>query len=215
MSRVYRLQKLLNSRHVWQPGKFSADRLQRLATGFPELDEWLGGGWPANVLIEFLLNEPGAGELRLLMPALADLSKPDAHSAALPSNRIAWLAPPFIPYAPALARYGLDIASMLVVQPGKQADTLWAIEQILHSSLYAGILAWLADVNDRSLRRLQLAAESAMCWTVIFRHQRFAQCASPAPLRIQLSPAGNDIGVHILRNRFGRVGLLGTLAVPC
>jgi cell division inhibitor SulA/protein ImuA len=217
MSREYRLQKLLHSRRVWHPGKFSAARCQPLATGFPELDEWLGGGWPANVLIEFLLNEPGIGELRLLMPALAHLSQPKesqpgASADIVQSSRIAWLAPPFIPYAPALAQHGLDIASMLVVQSAQQNDTLWAMEQILHSSLCAGVLAWVTDVDDRSMRRLQLAAESAMCWTILFRHQRFAGRASPAALRMQLAPTHNEIGVHILRNRFGRVG---ALAVQC
>ena len=220
MSREYRLQKLLNSRHVWHPGAFSAgsvdansaDKERRLSTGFPVLDEWLGGGWPANVLIEFLLNESGVGELQILMPALAHLSQESTGLDGVLSNRIAWIAPPCIPYAPALSLHGLDIASMLVVEPDKQVDALWAMEQVLRSSLCAGVLAWFADIDDRSMRRLQLASETGLCWAVIFRPQRFAQRASPAPLRIQLTPEHDKVDLHILRNRFGPVG---SLSIPC
>ena len=58
-----------------------------------------GGGWPDSGLVELLPNESGIGELRLLMPALAKLSRE--------ARWIAWIAPPYLPYAPALASAGI------------------------------------------------------------------------------------------------------------
>ena len=66
-----------------------------LVSGFDELDRRLPrGGWPLGALIELLSVAQGIGELGLFLPALSRL----AHSG----RYIAWIAPPYLPYAPAL-----------------------------------------------------------------------------------------------------------------
>ena len=224
MSREYRLQKLLKIRHIWRPGDFSAAGRNNVPSGFNALDQRLGGGWPIGVLTEILLSNPGIGELGVLMPALRHLSAYDSasyHDSHLTaqdargssrSNWSLWIAPPYIPYAPALTQYGLDISRVLIVNSVKQVDALWAMEQALHSAVCMVVLGWFADIDDRSMRRLQLAAESGACLAVIFRHARFADITSPAPLRIHIRSGGNpeagDLDLQILRNRYGPIGSL-------
>lgn len=213
MSREYRLQKLLKHPHIWRPGNLPAVARRTVPTGFTLLDRRLGGGWPIEGLTELLFSKQGIGELRLLMPALAFLGRADNPKerravAAGNGSWIACIAPPHILYAPALSLHGVDISRVMVIHPDKQADALWAMEQALRSSTCVAVLAWLAALDERSLRRLQLAAESGLCWAVIFRHARFARQSSPAPLRIQLQPEDGQLELDIIRNRYGAVGSL-------
>src|SRR5437762_12848236 len=90
------------SRSVWRGGALSL-AAPAVASGFAELDRELpGGGWPAGALTEILGRREGIGELELVLPALAALS--------WAGKRIVWLAPPHLPYAPALAAAGVDLA---------------------------------------------------------------------------------------------------------
>jgi hypothetical protein len=220
MSREYRLHKLLKHPHIWRPGNAPAAAKNTIPTGFTSLDLKLGGGWPTVGLTEVLLHEQGIGELRLLMPALGLLSNrvnrqqgmvaatPNAHLPAdsTAAGKIAWIAPPHIPYAPALSLHGVDISRLLVIHADKQTDALWAMEQALDSSACVAVLAWLTTLNNRSMRRLQLAAEAGLCWAVVFRHARFINAASHAALRISLQPEAEQLRLDIIRNRYGSVG---------
>ncbi|MDP6436841.1 MAG: translesion DNA synthesis-associated protein ImuA [Gammaproteobacteria bacterium] len=209
MSREYGLQELLKHPRIWRPGTAVVAR-RTVPTGFAALDRRLGGGWPVEGITELLFSKQGIGELRVLMPALAFLSRADnpEEQPDAGGGWIAWVAPPHIPYAPALGLYGVDTSRVLVIHPDKQADVLWAMEQALRSSTCVAVLAWLAAIDERSMRRLQLAAEAGLCWAVIFRHTRFAGQNSPAPLRIKLQPDDGQLELDIIRNRYGAVGSL-------
>lgn len=153
-------------------------------TGFQALDDYLpGGGWSLRAITEIFVERYGVGELSLLMPALAALD--------VTRQWIVWIAPPFIPYAPALIRCGLDLSRILLVHPSrsKKGDVLWATEQAVRSRSTAVVLAWIDDADMTALRRLQLGAEECGCWTVLFRPMTAAGESSPAALRLQLSPA--------------------------
>ena len=102
------LEKLLENPKVWR-GSSQAGIRTGLASGYPKLDRYLpGGGWPLEALTEILTGQYGIGELRLLMPALAQLSRDETQAQYSGSSEyaepgwIAWVAPPFQPYAPAL-----------------------------------------------------------------------------------------------------------------
>jgi cell division inhibitor SulA/protein ImuA len=144
------------------------------------------------------------GELGLLMPALATLTKADP---AKPPKWIAWVAPPFVPYAPALQQHGVNIDRLLMIHPtGGNKSRLWTIEQVVRSGSSAGVLAWLATADDVMLRRLQLAAEDQRCWTVLFRPSSARQQRSPAALRLGLSRTAAAAHVQIMKCRGGRPG---------
>lgn len=163
-------------------------------TGFPQLDAELpGGGWPTGSLAELLPSHEGIGELRILGPALAAL----AHAG----RRLAWIAPPYLPYAPALAAAGIDLAQILIVKTRTARDALWAVEHALHSAACGAVLAWPAEVKYVALRRLQLAAERSQAITMLFRPPSAASEPSPAALRVALYTAEGGLAVQILKRR--------------
>jgi protein ImuA len=104
------LARLLEHPAIWR-GR-SAARAEVLPTGCAAFDACLpGGGWPRTGLIEILVSRFGVGELYLLFPALAALTRrPGARWCV-------WVAPPLEPYAPALSAHGAALERMLVVRP--------------------------------------------------------------------------------------------------
>ncbi len=186
------------------PGIWRGDRLAQagadvLPTGFAELDEQLpGGGWPRGALTEILIEREGIGELRLLLPALARASEQSGWQA--------WVAPPHVPYAPALAAAGVRLKHLLVAKPQSSGDAWWAAEQALRSGACSAVLAWLGTPDERRMRRLQLGAETGHAWGVLFRSAAAAQERSPAALRLRLEATGNGLAVHILKRRGGHLG---------
>ena len=72
------LQALLQNPAIWRGDEQARVRLPSIPTGFAELDRELpGGGWPRGVVSELLSERSGIGELSLLVPALANLSRED------------------------------------------------------------------------------------------------------------------------------------------
>lgn len=199
MSTRHRLEKLLQNPRIWKAGA-GGPRRRFLPTGFIELDAALAGGWPTGQLIELLVDPCGIGELRLLMPALAGRIGTRADQWLL------FIAPPYIPYAPAFAYQGLSMSRLLVVHCRHQADVLWAAEQALQSRACAAVLAWTDAADERALRRLQLAAEAdGACLFVMFRPPRLRSQRSPAALRIELQPgAAGPMNLLVFKNRGGR-----------
>ena len=161
------------------------------------LDEQLpGAGWPAACLIEILPAHEGIGELRLIGPALAKLSGPSGNPLE-GGKQLAWIAPPHLPYAPALATAGIALARVIVVRTQNAQETLWAAEQALSSRSCGAV-----DTRDHTaLRRLQLAAESSRALAFLFRPPAAAMSASPAALRLSLESADGGLAVHILKRR--------------
>lgn len=204
--REERLRQLLNHPHIWKQGNDKSGRSQALQTGFEGLDEFLGGGWPASAVTELLLAAQGIGELRLLMPALRSLQVTGTRGQR--RQQLCWVNPPYIPYAPALARHGLDLSRLLVVRPESSADALWAMKESLHSHSCAAVLGWFDRIDRQSVRRLQVAAEAAACWAVLLRPARFAREDSAAPLRILISVTSGGLQLEVVRNRYGAAGRL-------
>src|SRR5688572_17749311 len=185
---------------VWR-GKVATAARAVVPTGFRELDRALpGGGWPLGAITEILVDGYGIGELGLLMPALAALTKDDP---ARPKKWIAWIAPPFIPYAPALQQHGVDVDRLLMIHPTSVKSRLWAIEQAVRSGSSAGVLAWVAAAGGVVLRRLQLAAEEQGCWVLLFRPASARRERSPAALRIHVSQTEAATRVEIVKCRGG------------
>jgi hypothetical protein len=194
--------KLLQNPRLWR-GRAATTNWQGLASGYPELDRHLpGGGWPRHALTEILLAQYGTGELQLLMPALARLSRPQGTAEA--AGWIAWIAPPFQPYPPALMQWGVDVSKVLIVHPGKTTEALWAAEQALSSGNCAAVLLWSEALDDARSRRLQLAAEQGRSWAVAFRSLKAAKQNSAAALRVRLTPGRGGTELSILKSRGGR-----------
>ena len=211
------LEKLLENPRVWR-GSSQVDSRVGLASGYPKLDRCLpGGGWPLEALTEILIGQYGIGELRLLMPALAQLSSEETHTPYGDAGDyaepgwIAWVAPPFQPYAPALQQCGIDLSRMLIVRPKDDSELLWSAEQALSSGTCAAVLLWPDKLDDQASRRLQLAAEKGHSWAIAFRPLAARQQPSAAALRLELQPTEQGTRVHILKSRGGRPTVLDSL----
>jgi hypothetical protein len=190
------LESVLQHPGIWRGNQLAQMGEDTLPTGYPELDEQLpGGGWPSGALTEILLEREGIGELRLLLPALAGLSRK--------SEWQVWVAPPHVPYAPALVFAGVNLKQLLVAQPQSPADSWWTTEQALRSGSCRAVLAWPGMADERRMRRLQLGAESGNAWGVLFRSASVAQERSTAALRLRLEATSSGLAVHILKRRGG------------
>ena len=168
------LDTLLASRRLWRgrPATLPADGL---ATGHVALDAVLPrGGWPPAGLVEVLVDQPGCGELRLLLPTLARCTE---------RGRVLLVAPPALPYPPGWGGAGIDVRRVGVVEAAPR-DVPWTAEQCLRSGAVAAVLVWPGRVADHVLRRLQVAAETGHALGFVFRTPHAARQPSPAPLRI-------------------------------
>jgi hypothetical protein len=185
------LQHLLQAGLVWRgdaqglsPSASPASR-SGVATGHAALDAALPtGGWPRGALTEILHAAPGQGEVQLLLPALASLSQAQRY--------IAFIDPPWQPYAPALSLAGIDTRFLITLGPLAPADRLWALEQLLRSEHCGAALIWPCAMRQtlgtKTLRRLQLAAEAGHSCGFLLRSPRCRGQHSPAALRADVHP---------------------------
>ena len=170
------LQPLFEGGRLWR-GQGNALPRSALPTGFAALDAVLpGGGWPAAALSEILLPADGVGELQLLWPLLARLSAQ--------GGRIVLVAPPYVPFAPAWAVAGIALPQLQIVQTDDDRNAMWVAEQCLRSAACAAVVCWPRQGDARTLRRLQLAAETGQCQGFAQRPVGAADQPSMAALRI-------------------------------
>lgn len=191
---------------LWPASRLARPGAAVHPTGFAALDAELpGGGWPASALIELLAERPGVGELSLLLPLLG---------ATPPGRWIVCLAPPLLPYAPALAGAGVPLARLLLVRTGRREDLLWSARQALLSGACACVLAWTPHIDNGALRRLQLAAAEGATPLFLFRPPGAAAQPSPAVLRLALNPHPHGLQVRILKRRGPPAAAPLLLALP-
>lgn len=191
------LEQILQRRHdLWRGNSASEATPAGEPTGFPALDALLPWhGWPPGALSEIICPQTG-GAFSLVCPALASLSRQPR-----------WLllvTPPFIPYAPALAAAGVNLARLLVVETSD--ESAWAAEQGLRSGACSAVLLWGQRRRTAELRRLQLAAEAGDARAMLFRTPEVVTEHSPAALRLQVEPLPSGLTVRVLKQRGGRPG---------
>ncbi len=180
---------------IWRGGD-CAPEPAAMPSGFAELDAVLPGrGWPAGALTEILLAREGIGEIGLTLPALARLQAT--------RRDVVWIAPPHVPYAPALAAAGLDLARLVIVRCRSGGDELWAYEQALRAPECGAAFAWLGARDERVLRRLAVAAREGRTWGVLWRRPGQHATATAAPLRLALAPHERRLAVRVLKRRGG------------
>lgn len=192
-----RLAPLRQIRGVWLGGETVA--VPAVASGHLALDRLLPGhGWPRGSLIEILPAAPGIGEISLLLPALRRLAG---------EKRIAFVQPPFVPYAPALASSGLPLERVAWIDTCG-AEAQWAAEQSLRSGAISAVLYWGASSDALDLRRLQLAAEAGNALLFLFRPMSALAEPSMAAVRMSLFPQHGKLRVDLLKARGGRPGVV-------
>jgi len=155
---------------IWrgtQTHQISKGKQKLVDTGFTELNAALhGSGWPIKSMTELGLSYDGIGELRLLLPALRQLQE---HSL---QKNIILVNPPYLPFAPAWAKEGIQVDRLTIINTNNIKDTLWSIEHCISAECCAAVLGWTGryNINTQELRRLQLATEKSNTWNVLLRH---------------------------------------------
>jgi hypothetical protein len=138
------LDAVLQHPGIWRRSASAQQHVRALSTGLPDLDALLpGGGWPCGALSEILFGHDGIGELALLMPALAELTRR--------RQRVVFVAPPYIPYAPALDAHGLDLRYVVQIE-STAAEGAWSSEQCLRSGSCGAVLSWLHQGTSERFR---------------------------------------------------------------
>jgi hypothetical protein len=177
MVAVVSIDAALRDARLFRGGRALVETRDGLPTGIAALDAALPwGGFPRGALSELLHASDGIGELSLLLPALQRL---------LANERVALIAPPYLPYPPALRQADLPLSQLIWIAPPAER-ALWSAEQCLRAGCLGGVLLWSTTGDDRALRRLQLAAEAGGSHAWLFRPLKQAANASPAALRLQV-----------------------------
>jgi hypothetical protein len=166
------------------------------STGIAPLDQALLGGWPVGALSQIVSHEAGLG-FSLMQPLLARLTQGGRHAALI--------APPYIPYAPALRDAGVELQRLLWIAPKDRIDALWAAEQMLRSGLYGAVALWSPALEAPIERRLQLAAETGRSVGIV-AHTGIYGAHSTAAVRLQIKPSLVALSVEIVRCRGARPG---------
>ena len=172
---------------VWHAHTLATPVVRVVATGAAVLDAQLpGGGWPVGALTE-LLQTPGVhSEWRLLAPALARCG----------TATVVLVAPPHVPFGPALVARGVASQRLLWVHTTVAAQRLWATEQALRCAGVDAVLAWLPQARADQLRRLQMAASEYNRLLFVMRPSAARQESSPAVLRLALEPGRAPAAGH-------------------
>jgi hypothetical protein len=195
------LLEALQDRRLFRAGQPLKRDQGATPSGWAALDEALPwGGFPRGALTEILLPHPGVGEIELLLQAWRRIGA---------QERLVFVAPPCIPYAPALRDAGVPLQRFAWIDTDPHQSP-WAAEQCLRSGCLGAVALWQAGGDDRGLRRLQLAAEEGACHGFVFRPLRHASNPSPAALRLKFESTRDGIGLRVLKCR-GAVAPAGTL----
>jgi hypothetical protein len=89
-----------------------------------------------------------------------------------------------------------------VVRPASSEDALWSADQALRSGACGAALFWLPGQTDYAwLRRLQMAAEAGRTLAVLFRPTSAASLATPAHLRVLVTPGEGHVLVSLPKRR--------------
>ena len=184
---------------VWRGGELEHATHPVAATGFAQLDAELpGGGWPVGTLTEVLHDGMGIGEVSFLAGALARATQGDRLAA--------WINPPYLPYAPAIAQSEVALDRCLVVRPATREDALWAAEQALKSGACGAAMLWMEPQRARGeeyawMRRLQLAAQAGGAMAVLYRSTAAERLSTPAHLRVVLAREQGALAIRIPKRR--------------
>ncbi|MDB4222379.1 translesion DNA synthesis-associated protein ImuA [Granulosicoccus sp.] len=191
------LDALLKSQPALWRGSDRYTDEESIPTGFAALDNALPTqGWCIGGVTEILCAQQGIGEVSLLLPALARVTRENQWAA--------FINPPHVPYAPALSNAGICLDRLLIIDSKDDANTLWAAEQVLRAGLFASVVAWVDRSSAQKQRRLQLAAETGKTWATVYRPLRDAREHSPVAVRLQADIIDSQLTLSIIKVRGGR-----------
>ncbi len=196
------LEQLLGRRDIWRGrARPSVPALVR-DTGHAGLNaQLLGGGWPSGSLVEVCQQGFVQSEWHLLTPTLINTC-----------GLVVLLNPPYVPFAQALIKAGVDLERVLVIESNNKADFLFSFIELVRANACEAVLAWqpAQSLNYTELRKCQLAAMEGQGLYVLFRPAAVAGQSSPASLRLTMNLQAQDLHLRIFKQK----GELGMMSPP-
>ncbi|WP_435275114.1 SulA-like leucine-rich domain-containing protein [Psychrobium sp. nBUS_13] len=133
-----------------------------MSSGIDYIDQSLThGGWQSQTINEVISADSINEQLDILLPTLIKLSEQ--------GRWIVLVGAPKIGLKSLLESNGIDTSRVLLVHPKDQVDALWAMEQALMSGNSSAVLGWPGEIDNRDLKRLQLAAKRTSALTFLFK----------------------------------------------
>ncbi len=144
-------------------GRRAAAEVKTSSAGCVALDALLpAGGYEAGSVVEYLRTAPACGASTLAWGAAAAAMQATSGFLVVVDTQ-------HNVFPPTLTSHGIDLGKVIFVRPQSQADALWAVDQALRTSAVAAVVAELERIDDRSARRLQLAAECGAGLALLLR----------------------------------------------
>jgi protein ImuA len=174
------------------------------SSGCPALDRLLPrGGFRRGSLVEWCAATRGSGAGTLALLVAREACRGGGTLAVLDRRREF--------YPPAAVPWGLDLGNLLVVRPREKADELWALDQALRCPAVAAVWGAQRELDGRTFRRLQLAAEEGRGLGLLLRPASARDRPSWADVHLLVQPLAGDgslrrLRLEVLRCRGGRAG---------
>ncbi|WP_443640932.1 translesion DNA synthesis-associated protein ImuA [Candidatus Njordibacter sp. Uisw_039] len=184
------LLQLEKERLVWRARQVAGPDHRRQSSFYPTLDAHLQGGWPHSGLVELACGPAGIGELRLLLPLLAQAQ----------SRLQVWINPPAELNGQALAQHGIDLSQTLLIRCQNPQQALWSAEQSLNSGCCSHLILWALRLTAPQAKRLQVSAkdnQALMFW--LHSQAEPSTSALPVSARLSLAPVATGLRLQIYK----------------
>lgn len=180
---------------LWRADELRSPPTAVHPSGWAALDAELpGGGWPGMAVTELLISQPGTLEWRLLAPALRPI--------VAAGGEVAVVAPARPPSMEGLVQDGIEPDRFWRYRAEEPARRLWVTEQLLRGNACEVLIAWLPQVRQEQLRRLQVCASGFEGLCFLVRPAHALKDSSPAPLRVSATLASDwDLRVRVAKRR--------------
>lgn len=104
-----------------------------------------------------------------------------------------WIGSATTLFPPALNFFGIEPHRMIFINPKKQKDILWCLEEALKCEPLAAVVGELKEIDFTASRRLQLAVEKSSVTGFILRHQPRQLNTIAAVTRWKITPLPSQL----------------------
>ena len=169
-----------------------APKAPAFRTGLQRLDVQLPqGGWPVGAVTELCPTHAEIGAFSVLVPTLARLTQQ--------GRRVVLMGSEQLPDLEELGDQGVRLRQVTILRAAA-SDRLWAMEQKLRFGEIAMLVAWMPQLSDRQVRRLEDAAAAGQAMVMLFRNAGTRSFCRSSALQLVLRP-GTDglLDIEIVR----------------
>ncbi len=93
-------------------------------------------------------------------------------------------------YPPAAAAWGIDLKNLVLVRPQRQADVMWARDQVLRCEAVSAAWGRVDRLDENSFRRWQLATENSGAVGFLLRSATMRGQPSWSDVQLLVEPVG-------------------------